>query len=474
MEGHTRYGWEILMPEFRCPTNWTPREYQLKLLQAMSGIEGVPGSAKKKACIAWGRQMGKDTTCGIFMFREAIRVPGNYFYIFPEAKQARMAFWDKIDKSTGLRLIEQLPQDPAIVKSILKQEMTIYLTNGSTIKIIGLDDNPDKGRGISPTGIVFSEAAYMDPAIFAAIEPAIAMNNAWVIYNSTFKGRNPFWKMFQHALSDDAWYASRVQGMGAEHGDYYAVPEINADYLASLVSSGIMTLDDQLREFACLADIEIKGSYYSDYLLQARKDKRIGDFPYNSSYPVSTFWDIGRADATAIWFTQRRGDKTVFIDYDEEFHTSDPLSSIQMLKDKGYYYDRHVLPADAGAGHYKTFGRSTADVLRDVADAHNLSGDFEVLEKAKSKLEGINLVRRRFSNYFFNEETTEKGLERLELYHKSWDKVNNRFKDDPVHDDNSHCADALRTEAMSEYSTDPFYKMNDIEIITKFDPRKRL
>lgn len=45
------------------------------------------------------------------------------------------------------------------------------------------------------------------------------------------------------------------------------------------------------------------------------------------------------------------------------------------------------------------------------------------------------------------------------------------FIQEPVHDQHSHCADALRTESMSEdIENDYFYRLNDVKAQWEFDP----
>ncbi len=452
------------------PVNWTPRPYQLNLLQDMAGYKGDPKSSKKKALLCWGRQLGKDTTCGIYMFKQALLVPGNYFYIFPRSTDARRAFWEKVDQTTGLRLIDQLPgvdrpgEPGSMVARVLVQEMLIELTNKSTIRILGLDQNPDAARGISPAGVVFSEGAFMDPAVFANIEPAIAMNNAWVIYNSTPNGLNHFYKMYKHALSRNDWHVSFHQCRFPDKPGYFQIEGIDEDYFKGLVDSGIMTWQDVDREYGCDFTAELKGTFYADQLTKARTEGRIGAFPYNKSYAVNTFWDIGGKDDTVIWFAQNIRGKVYFIDYYES--SGQGIEDIaHMLAEKDYRYGYHILPWDAGNFSQQT-KLTTADMLEDTLADLAIDGVVEVIPKF-SVMAGITAVRKKFNDYCFNEATVITGIERIELYHRKWDKRNARYLDDPVHDESSHAADALRLEAAStDLVPDPFFENNGIGKVT--------
>lgn len=448
------------------PVNWKPRPYQIPFLQAMTGYHNVPNSGKKRAVLVWGRQLGKDTTCAIFMFKEALKKPGQYFYVFGTSTAARRAFWEKVDEN-GLRLIDQIPgmdrvgEPGSMVTRVLVQEMMIELSNRSVIRIIGLDTNPDAARGISPTMVVFSEAAFIDPTVFANIEPAIIMNNATVIYNSTPNGMNHFHKMYQHSLADQEWFSSYHQVLYEKEPGYVPVEGLNEKYFTNLQDSGIMSAEDIAREFGCRWDVQLQGSYYSEQLTKARAEGRVGFFPYDPRYPVNTYWDLGFVDDAVCWFAQNIRGKTVFIDYWEA--TGATLTDMaHMLGDKPYRYSSHVLPHDGSAKSQQT-GLSSADTLADSLADLQVSGTVETMPRL-TKQAGIDAVRRRFVDYCFNYELCLVGLDKLEKFHRKYDKRTARFLDEAVHDANSHCADAIRMEAISQSLVgDPFWDVNDIK-----------
>ena len=56
------------------------------------------------------------------------------------------------------------------------------------------------------------------------------------------------------------------------------------------------------------------------------------------------------------------------------------------------------------------------------------------------------------------------------MYHRKYDKRRKVFLEHPVHDTNSHLADALRMEAISEdFVHDGFYDVNKIKIVNDYD-----
>lgn len=427
------------------PANWTPRPWQKIFLEDMLGVAGKPETAKKNAVLCWSRQMGKDSVCGIFMFMQALKVTGNYFYTFPYTIDARRAFWEKIEDHTGKRFLDQLPKE--LIKRRSDQEMSLELINGSIIRVLGFDSDPEQARGFSPNGVVFSEAAQMDPRVFSNMEPAIEMNNAWKVINSTPFDENHFDKMYKNAVISKDWHCSLVQTYYQnQEGFYYTKPQ---EYFTSVVNSGMMTQEQVEREYGCSWKAQVHGSIYGPQILQAYEQQRVGDFTYDPNYPVNTYWDIGDIDDTVIWFGQNIRGRTVFIDY---FSCTQPNPSdiAMMLTEKGYHYGTHVLPWDA---RYTRMALSVEMQLSEAFSSFGVGGFLVCSERAGVQV-GIQAVRRKFVNYYFNISKCSEGLELLDQYRRKWDDKSKRFLDEPIHNHpSSHTADALRVEALSENLT---------------------
>ena len=111
-----------------------------------------------------------------------------------------------------------------------------------------------------------------------------------------------------------------------------------------------------------------------------------------------------------------------------------------MLQDKGYIYNRHILPHDSDHNELQT-GTSRTQYLQ------KLGIRAKVLSR-KSVEVGINAVRFLLPRCRFNEKTCAKGLDALKLYRKEWDEKRKDFNPKPLHDWTSHSADAFRYLAM--------------------------
>jgi len=444
------------------PYNFNPRPYQLELFKAMDGVIGQPDTKKRRAILRWHRRAGKDKCCWCYLLKEAAQVPGNYFYVFPTKTMARQALWENIDGS-GFKLLDHLPRE--YIKRINNQEMLIEMVNGSTLRVLGYDKDPNSIRGIACKGAVFSEFAFSDPESYKTMIPALRESDGWVIFNSTPNGRNHFYELWQNVYNSPRWFASHLQTYKRKDPGYSGL--IKEEDFPHIIEEEGLSQEDVEREYGCSFSTGMKGSFYMDNIDKAHTEGRITSLAYDDTLKVDTFWDLGVDDSTAVWFRQKLNNKIMLIDYYEGSGKS-LQEYVKMLENKGYNYGTHYLPHDAQQRSIQT-GTSTAQMFEDLLRQTQLSSDVWVLERLGVQ-DGINAVRGRFSRYYFDAGKCEDGLKKLELYHRRWDKKRAVFLKEPVHDGNSHAADALRMEAISEdIRNDGFYAQNDIQVISDYD-----
>ena len=444
------------------PNNFNPRNYQLELFRAMDGIQNKPETRKRRAILRWHRRAGKDKCCWCYLIKEAYAVPGNYFYVFPTKTMARQALWENID-SSGFKLLDHIPKQ--IIKRQSNQEMLIEMVNGSTIRVLGYDKDPDSIRGIACKGAVFSEFAFSDPESYKTMIPALRESQGWAIFNSTPNGRNHFYELWQNVYKSPNWFASELQTLWSDRPGWSGlIPE--SDFPAIMDEEGLSE-EDVEREYGVSFSTGMKGSFYMDNIDRCHSEGRISTYDYDDTLAVDTFWDLGVDDSTAIWFRQKIGNQIRFIDY-YEASGKDLQHFVQVLDAKGFRYGTHYLPHDAQQRSLQT-GTTTANMLEDMLRQTRMSSDIWVLERLPVQ-DGINAVRSRFSRYHFDAAKCAEGIKKLELYHRRWDKRRSVFLKEPVHDGNSHAADALRMEAISEdLRNDGFFSQNTVEIIRDYD-----
>lgn len=90
----------------------------------------------------------------------------------------------------------------------------------------------------------------------------------------------------------------------------------------------------------------LDGAIYTNEIMAATEANRFTRVPYDGTKPVHTFWDLGRADMTAIWFAQVVGFEFRIIDYYQ--NRGHALGHyLKHLQGRPYVYGDHWLPHDA-------------------------------------------------------------------------------------------------------------------------------
>jgi phage terminase large subunit len=186
----------------------------------------------------------------------------------------------------------------------------------------------------------------------------------------------------------------------------------------------------------------LEGAYYSRNLLAAREAGRIGRVAPDDLLSYHAFFDIGgtgaKADAVAIWVDQFVGREIRALNYFEA--KSQPLAFyVNWLIEAGYKPKRtHIwLPHDGEQG----------DKVHDVSYESELKkAGFSVTVvpnqgkgAAKHRIEA---GRKWFSSIWFNQPTTQAGLDALGWYHEKKDEARG-IGLGPDHDWSSHGSDAF-------------------------------
>lgn len=404
------------------PYNWTPRPYQLEVFKALDG--GI-----KRVITVWHRRSGKDNAAFNYLVKAAHQRVGNYWHLFPTQRQARRALWDGVDND-GRRIIDQAA--PHVLRDTTRNdEMFIRFKNGSTIQINGADQF-DALVGSNPVGVVFSEYALTSPSTWLYIAPILAANGGWVWFNSTPRGRNHLFDLYEQNKNNPAWFVSLKTV-----DDTAVVPMaiIEADRLAGMPEEVIR------QEYWCSFNAPNVGAVYRHQLEVVRREKRITQVPHDARFPVECWWDIGHRDATAIWFVQRIGSKLHLIEYYENRGQGLPHYANEISR-RPYSYSRHVGPHDLEAKVWAVDAR-TIDVAR-----VNFGLNFVTAPKVPLS-DGIDAVRNMLSRCYFDEAKCIDGIKALEAYQYEWDEDRRIYAGTPRHDWSSHGSDAFRYGAVT-------------------------
>lgn len=184
----------------------------------------------------------------------------------------------------------------------------------------------------------------------------------------------------------------------------------------------------------------LDGAIYADEVRAATTAGRFTKVPYDPSKPVHTYWDLGRADKTAIWFVQMVGFEFRIIDYYE--NQGKALGHyLKELQSRPYVYGDCWLPHDAN--------NELLASEQTIAQQCRAFG-FKVRVTPKtSVVNGINAARTVFATCWFDSEKCADGLQALRNYRYEVDPETQQYSTNPLHDWASHGADAFRYFAVS-------------------------
>jgi phage terminase large subunit len=419
-----------VMTEIHLDT-FKPRDYQLPACDAFEN------QGYKKMLLVWGRRSGKDIVCWNLMVRQAIRKVGVYMYALPTFSQGRKVIWDSITND-GMRFIDFIP--PQLIKSSNSQELKITLFNGSIIQIIGSDSYDTSLVGTNPRMVVFSEFALADSDAFKFVMPILNGNGGSLIIVSTPRGKNEFWNLYNIAQNSSEWFCQKLSLSDTNH--------IPLDLIKQDIEEGLVSPDLVQQEYYCSFDQGAEGSYYAKYIDKLRISRQIGKVPWEPQFRVSTAWDLGVRDSTCIIFFQVIGQVVHVIDcYSKNKEGLEHY--INIVNNKPYQYDKHWAPHDIAV---KEFGSG----LTRLEKAKQLGIKFESRDSGKSSAlpqlsieDGIEAVRSALPKMWFDEERCKPLVKSLENYRQEFDERRKVYRDRPLHDLNSHYADAFRYLVLS-------------------------
>lgn len=186
--------------------------------------------------------------------------------------------------------------------------------------------------------------------------------------------------------------------------------------------------------------VALDGAVYAKELRLAQEEGRIRGVAYDAARPVHTFFDLGWADNTSIWFAQTVGQEIRVIDYYSNCQM--PIQHyIGVLQNRGYMYGTDWLPHDAMAKTLTT-GRSVEEIMLAAGRKVRIVPNLAVFD-------GINAARTVFNRCWFDEQKCAEGLQSLRHYRYDIDTESRQFSGRPLHDHHSHAADAFRYLAVA-------------------------
>jgi phage terminase large subunit len=405
--------------------DYKPRPYQMPILKALD-------SGFKRVLAVLPRRAGKDVTALNYVIRRMWEDPGVYYYIFPTYSQAKKVIWDSMTND-GKRILDYFPEELLIQKNAQEMKIRMHAKNGqeSLFQLIG-SDNYDSLVGTNPRGCVFSEYALQDPMAYQYLRPILTANGGWALFISTPRGKNHLWALAQIAENSPDWFYLKLS---VEDTNHIPMSEIEKEK-----REGLMSEDMIQQEYYTSFTMGVEGSYYSKYVDQSKREQRIGCVPWENGFKVHTAWDIGVRDSTAIIFFQTIGQTVRIIDcYENSKEGLEHYAKI--IQNKPYLYGTHIAPHDIrvkewGSGITRIEKARQLGIKFTIADSHEIP-------------DGIEAVRSLFSKLWIDDVKCSSLIKSLENYRQEFDSKRKVYKSHPLHDNNSHMADAIRYLAIS-------------------------
>jgi len=304
--------------------------------------------------------------------------------------------------------------------------------NGTSFSFEGIKNNITKIKSYEGIDFCWVEEAHK------------VSRNSWSILIPTIRKENSeIWMTFNPELETDYTYnrfvkeqdPSQMLVIKTTWRDNPFFPQV---LMQEMEAEKLRDYDSYLNVWEGFCRQVLEGAVYAKELRKAQEEGRITKVDWVHEAPVDIFFDLGRADATAIWFAQRIAMQYRIIDY----YTAtgeDIVHYLKVLQRKDYLYGTAWLPHDAYA---KQLG--TKRSIEEQVKGHGFK-----TEKVPnlSKTDGINAARLIFPNCWFDEDRCEEGIQALRHYR--YRIVDGQYGNEPLHDWASDAADSFRYLAVA-------------------------
>ena len=310
--------------------------------------------------------------------------------------------------------------------------------NGTEFTFHGLKHNIHNLKSVEGTDIVWiEEAQTVSKSSWDTLIPTIR------------KEGSEIWITFNPELDDDETYKRFVlsppTGAIVQKVNWSDNPWFPAVLMAEKDTLRERDMDSYLTVWEGNCRVTLDGAIYANELRLATEEGRICRVPYDASKPVHTFFDLGWADNTSIWFAQAIGFEFRIIDFMED--SKKPITHYMAeLQKKGYVYGNHWLPHDAQS-HQLGTGKSIESIMKEAGFNTQIVGRSSIAE-------GINASRVIFNRCYFDAEKCSSGINQLRRYRYDVNPDTGQYSKQPLHDNASHAADAFRYMAVAIESED--------------------
>jgi phage terminase large subunit len=308
------------------------------------------------------------------------------------------------------------------------QESKILGTNGSEFTFVGV-----RQQGVA------NMKSYEGTDICWIEEAQVVTRRSWDVLIPTIrKPGSEIWITFNPELEDDETYKRFVTDPPPEAWVCRVNWNDNPWFPEVLESERQLMLKRDPVGYKTTWDGEcrpaVEGAIYANEIGALISSGRIRAVPYDPTLKVHTVWDLGWNDSTSIICVQRAGAEVRIIDYIEGNHRT-LADYAQEIKSKVWNRGTDWLPHDGNAKSLQT-GKSPKEVLEQLDCNPAIVDNLEVEQ-------GIHAARLMFPRCYFDKDNTQPLVNALKRYRRHQNQTTGAFGA-PLHDDNSHPADAFR------------------------------
>ncbi len=352
-------------------------------------------------------------------------------------------------KDSVHRLLSDQIRELGLSSHYTIQNTSIKGANGSEFLFEGLRWNIDRIKSLEGVDVCWvEEAKNVSKSSWEVLIPTIRKNHSeiWVSFNPELESDETYRRFITAPPTDSI--VTKV--------NWRENPWFNDVMKREMEDLKSRDEDAYLNIWEGHCRVTLDGAIYADELRAATADGRITRVPYTESAPVQTFWDLGWADCTSIWFAQKVGFEYRIIDCHQD-RLKKLTHYLKVIQDRGYVYDAHYLPHDAD--NESLGSESIAKTMR------KMGLRVVVVPRVADKPSGLKATREIFGNCWFDADKCADGLQALRHYRYEIDEQG-RWGKHPAHDENSHFADAFEQFARSINRKHDVKKAEVVEIQT--------
>ena len=317
------------------------------------------------------------------------------------------------------------------------QEKRIFGTNGTEFIFKGLRHNVASVKSTEGVDVCWvEEARTVSKTSWDVLVPTIRKEGSeiWISFNTELEADETYQRFVKRPPT-----GAIVRKIGWEDNPWF--PEVLRQEALDLKARDPVAYETV---WGGHCKQVLDGAIYTHEILAAAAGNRFTRVAHDPKFPVHTFWDLGRADKTSIWFAQLVELEFRLIDFYENRghafgHYLETLTARQA--ERGYAYGEHWLPHDA-----------QAELLasdRTIEQQMWAAGHEVRIVPRLTVAAGIDAARQVFGRCWFDADACADGVQALRNYRYDVDPNTQAFSKNPLHDEASHAADAFRYFAVA-------------------------